>query len=244
MGTTAGMGMRAAVTMLALVACARAPVVRSSWDGKAAPGTGDAPDAAAPSESTHDTELAAAMHARLDELALAGPAVVRGDVARARAVADRMLGETEGGPQRWSPHLAALRVEVRALAHADELADAAAATARVSAQCGACHEALQADVRLADAPMPAHGSDPMLLHAWSVERMREGLIVPSSERWLQGTATFASLPGCQEPEASRMRLCERVKVLAHRAHVAETTDARTRVYGELLATCSECHAKP
>jgi hypothetical protein len=83
----------------------------------------------------------------------------------------------------------------------------------------------------------------MRLHAWGVARLHEGLLGPSSERWLQGTATFAALPGCEQPEPARRELCSRVKALAHRAHVAETAEARVHLYGELLGTCAACHAR-
>lgn len=188
------------------------------------------------------------MHARLDELALLEPHIVRGDVARATSLGAELLEHIrdEDGPREWAPHLAALRVEVRALARADDLADAAQATARVAAGCGSCHAAADAVVELDDAPMPARGSDApsaMRLHAWSMARLREGLVAPSLDRWLQGTATFAALPGCNEGDAAREDLCTRVELLAHRAHVAETNAARVQLYGELLATCADCHAR-
>jgi cytochrome c553 len=186
------------------------------------------------------------MHERLDGLALVEPLVVRGDLEHARSVGEELFATMgdDDAPTEWRPHVAAVRVELRALTHAEDLAAAASATARVAAQCGACHEALAAAPRLDDAPMPGGGNDEaaaMRLHAWAVGRMREGLIGPSLERWLQGTATFAALPGCREPDPARSDLCKRTKLRAHRAHVADSTQARVLAYGELLATCAACH---
>jgi cytochrome c553 len=236
---------RIVLATLLVVGCARAPVVHSAWDGKPHREPAAEPADSPPAEDAGESELAKEMHARIDELALVGPHVVRGDVGSARALGEDLLvriGESDGPPQ-WRPYVAAVRVELRALADARDLAAAAEATARVAAQCGVCHEDLDVRPRLDDEPMPTHDADPMRLHAWGMNRLREGLVAPSQDRWLQGTATFASLPGCTEPDPSRRDLCNRVKLLAHRAHVAETTNARVHLYGDLLTTCSGCHAK-
>jgi hypothetical protein len=236
------------LSMLVFLACAPAPVVRPAWDGNPDARRGEASDVdTTPAQDTTDTALAKEMHDRLDELSLIGPHVVRGDVERARTLGGELLGRIDDeGPEAWAPHVAALRIEVRTLVGADDLPAAAHATARIAAQCGACHDALDIDPRLEEQPMPDGDLDErsrMRLHAWGMARLREGLVGPSLDRWLQGTATFAALPGCREADASRRELCTRVELLAHRAHVTETTSARVHLYGELLATCAGCHAK-
>ena len=232
--------------MLVLLACTPAAVVRPAWDGTPAHHT-DATVQTPPAEDGTESALAKAMHERLDELSAIGPHVVRGDVEHASALGRELLERLgDEGPEDWRPHVAALRVEVRTLVGADDLPAAARATAGIASQCGACHEALDVDPRFDEAPMPDGELDErarMRLHAWGMARLREGLVGPSLERWLQGTATFAALPGCREGDASRRELCKRVEVLAHRAHVTETTTARVHLYGDLLATCAGCHAK-
>jgi len=143
--------------------------------------------------------------------------------------------------------LARLTEASAAAAMAHDLGPAAAATASLGATCGACHEATGADPMFDPDPPPMQdegAAAAMRRHQWGVDRMWEGLIMPSQESWRWGAETIDETPGCTDvdPEdAYRIELCQKVEALGRSALDARTRDDRTRIYGEFLATCSSCH---
>ncbi|MDT8342528.1 MAG: hypothetical protein RQ751_13540 [Longimicrobiales bacterium] len=178
-------------------------------------------------------------------------AMVTGDLPIARRAAGRIaeVEQIPGLPADAGPYLNRMRDEARAVAAASTFPHAAEAAGRMAAACGACH------VRGSYGPRPEGGTRAptvgsegtqyhMLLHTWAVDRMWEGLIVPSTERWQAGARVLA------EQSVSAEGFSPEVALMAARMHDAgrqamEVEDASGRAdhFGSILKECASCHAE-
>lgn len=119
--------------------------------------------------------------------------------------------------------------------------------------CGDCHD-LHERGPAVPRTQPAPWVDPpetldsrMHRHEVGVSQMWDGLVLPSEKAWRAGTITITRAP-LRAPEladeavdeATRSRI-ENVRMLAKAARAATTYDDRGRVYGELIASCADCH---
>ena len=178
-------------------------------------------------------------------------AVIAGDLDTAREMA-AVLTQREATTQRpidWQPHVSDLVAAARAAENASDLEAASKATALMGSSCGTCHQAVGAK------PVVDHGIEPeegesraarMQRHKWGVDRMWEGLVLPSEDSWQWGAQTIGDTPGCSEEgeETEYLQaLCEKVDALGRSALDARDQADRTRIYGEFLTTCSTCHTQ-
>lgn len=236
-----------------LAACPEGPPVHSALHvhGPDAGGAPAAPEpAAAPSE---DPALAEEMHERFAWVSAIQEVTIQGDVAEARSLAqefaDRLPTPDQPAPAAWRPHVEALRGELEGLGHADDLRDAGTSVARLALLCGRCHAEAGARLDLPQMPQPTQSgslTDAMHGHQWAVDRMWEGLVGPSDERWIRGSTMFVAIPGCkvagEAGDAESRALCSHAQSLARRGMVTESREGRAMIYGRLLATCADCHA--
>ncbi len=180
-------------------------------------------------------------------------AIVRGDVDTARARLTQIARNPgpENPPASWRPRLAALQAASREAASQETLPGMASAFAQVATRCAECHTATDAVVRFESIPAPT-GSVPaqMARHRWAAERMWEGLVAPSPERFQEGATVLSDAPlhpaelvvGRAPPEQV-VALAERVRGLAGEAEHAGGQGARAAIYGQLLSTCAACHTQ-
>lgn len=234
--------------------CTPAPKVEAPFTpvpaSQTAADAGEAGDEAEPTK----TNNARRMHEWFVQLATLQDAAIAADGA-ALSTRARKLGEgidlVDAVPEPWQAHATELRTQVLRLADPQRApADAAAALARATSTCGACHTATEV-VSAVEAALPDDGDPPggdrMDQHAWAARRMWEGLVTPSERRWVRGTAAFSLLPTCDAHSGAEgddaSDECNRAFRLARRAHNVESWEDRTAVYGELLTTCAGCHAK-
>lgn len=233
-----------------LAGCPEGPPVRSALGLHGPEPVGAAPTAPA---SAEDSALAEQMHERFAWVSAIQEVTIQGDVAEARSLAkdfaDRLPAPDEPAPEPWRPHVDALRGELEALTHAEDLRDAGAGVARLGLVCGRCHADTKASPDLPQLPEPVQGGtvrDAMHGHQWAVDRMWEGIIGPSDERWIRGSTMFIAIPGCtattEAGDAEGQALCKHAQSLARRGHVTESAEGRATIYGRLLATCAGCHA--
>jgi hypothetical protein len=223
---------------------------------------GEAPEQAAkPSEPEGIVEPAQPVEPKLDavmtghfaEARALEQAVIDGDL-EAVATHAKQLGETLAAnelPESWRPHVAAMQAAAGEAGEAGDLVAAAMATGRVVGACGACHAALDRGPQLAEpSPVPEgeDGKARMLRHQWAAERMREGMIVPSDQRWQLGAAAVSVAPPEPCPIESAeilppevLQLRETIYEIGAKAAKTEDFDDRVRVYGEYLTTCAGCH---
>ena len=190
------------------------------------------------------------MHEQLAIVTRIQQAAVRGDVEAARTAGTELRALLDDDPpEPWRPTLEAMHGELEALEQADDLRAVGATVARLGMGCGHCHQehSVSPSLPALDPPEVGEGFEAAMQgHRWAVDRMWEGLVGPSSDRWIRGSTMFVVLPGCDETTAAsddaRRPLCERTQSLARRGHVARSLQARGAIYGRLLTTCAECHA--
>lgn len=180
-------------------------------------------------------------------------AVIDGDLEAVATHANWIVDElpAKSLPKSWQPQLARMQAAAGEAAKAEDLAAAAAAAGKVIETCGACHAAVGGGPKLAEpTPMP-EGEDSkarMLRHQWAAERMREGMIGPSDERWQLGANAVSVAPPepCPIENAEVLAddvlsLRDKIYVIGAEAAKTQAADQRARVYGEYLSTCAGCH---
>ena len=137
-----------------------------------------------------------------------------------------------------------------AVAKAPDLAQASRGMASLAAACGSCHAAVKATPTLI-AAMP-RGEDESLAghmrkHNRAADLLYRGLVVPSDHSWNQGADALTGDPVELElkrgsaPQPEIEALAKRLHDLAQQARKADNPNSRSAVYGQMLATCSECH---
>ena len=211
----------------------------------------DAPDPerlTVPVPSPERRRVIAHMRGHYEIVAELEHAVIGGDLPRLRDRAASFVAASREDED--DEHVLRMTAAARTASSAEDLEQAAAAVAEMASTCGSCHVARGAVPSLPPPPAVDQGRSReagMRRHAWAVDRMWEGLVVPSEERWMQGSAMFSFLPGCDRGEAEtrdeRQTLCHRAQALGQRAHVTEAWPERVAIHGRLLATCASCHSR-
>lgn len=191
------------------------------------------------------------MHENFDLLRTIEKRVIHGKLDEARALA-RGLADApdEPGLGPWAHHQIAVRERAAALARAKTVAEASIAEARLAVACAGCHvdAGVSPEFRTASSA-PADGNTiaaRMARHVWATDRLWQGIVGGDDESWSAGLDVLAQTPLKQSTwSANRVELARRLQQLADQARTRTRTDApadRARIYGELLTTCSACHA--
>jgi mono/diheme cytochrome c family protein len=179
-------------------------------------------------------------------------AVVAGDLdASRKAAAWLARHEEEGLPGEADAFAEELRRAAARAAEATTLVAAASATGRIAAACGSCHRERRPGMQPTEhvEPPPDREDDValhMVRHDWAVDRLWEGLVLPSDDAWEAGWSVFSAAPldtdklTFDNPEGARV-LANRVHELGRRAGLQTEPSLRARAYGDLLATCAACH---
>ncbi|MEX1366776.1 MAG: hypothetical protein AB1Z98_26860 [Nannocystaceae bacterium] len=239
--------------LLAAGGCPQGPPVQSALELRAP--VPDEPTPRAPDSQPEPSALARQMHEQLALVTAIQQATVRGDLPEAQTHAQALTEQLRAtiddadAPESWRPHLNAIDGELEALQHADDLRAAGSTVARLGLGCGRCHQAQAVTPALPELTPPESGEGleaAMRTHRWATDRMWEGLVGPSSDRWIRGSTMFIVLPGCDETMGAagpeQRAQCQHAQSLARRGHVARSLEARATIYGRLLTTCAQCHA--
>ncbi len=158
-------------------------------------------------------------------------------------------------PEGWEAHDPEIRAAARRMAEAQTFEEAAAASSMMVKECGSCHQKVGAEPRVRE--LGAIGVPPseslaavahMLRHQWAVHQMWIGMINPSDEAWREGAEVLADAPlepqhlteGAESTERVR-ELAERIHELGAQALEPRVWTIRAEIYGELLASCGDCH---
>ena len=183
------------------------------------------------------------MHAHYDDLRAVERLLIAGrlDDANTRAFLLAMPVE-DPGLAGWPVERQRVVDTATSLRQACCLADALAREAQVAAACASCHVAADHPVRFAPIPpLPPDTGAPaarFARHGWAVERLWEGMIAPSDERWRAGLGALAitPLPSPSPSLAATLRGQARAEL-----DVPQPED-RAAAYAALLVTCAACHA--
>jgi cytochrome c553 len=180
-------------------------------------------------------------------------AIIRADLEGVRAPA-KWLAEhpQEGLPASAQANIGEMQRLATEAAAAADLVQASRSVARLAASCGSCHTAVNATPTLL-AALP-RGEDETLAghmrkHYRAADLLYRGLVVPSERSWTLGADALTGDPvelelqrgASADPEVEG--LAKRLHTLAGDARKAEDTKSRSEVYGQMLATCSDCHRR-
>jgi cytochrome c556 len=184
-------------------------------------------------------------------------AVIEGDLETARAAAKWMAEhkDVEEFPAGSEISLEWMNKAAETVVGATDLGGAAAAVAEMGYACGACHSHLEEGSTLIMSEPEAEDPGHMKGHDWAVVRLWEGLVGPSDEAWMAGSSVLAEVPlrptslpeahpsaqDAAELTAKISSLEEQVHLLGVKAGQIEDAKKRAHAYGELLATCADCH---
>lgn len=193
------------------------------------------------------------MHQHLSGLNGVEYAVVRGDLEDIKESSAALAAglSMDGLPPDAQKHLADANAAIIASGKATTMEEAAKATAQATAACGTCHTALGKTVKLTAPEQPA--STPALRsrmreHYYAVELLSLGLEGPSNELWKIGTEAMknARVVKIELKDASLTKDLNEAeasfKAMAAKAEAAKTPAERAAAYGEILATCGNCHS--
>jgi mono/diheme cytochrome c family protein len=183
-------------------------------------------------------------------------AVVDGDLGAVREPANWLAEhDIPSLPEGSETYLAEMQDFARQAGQATSLVDAAHAMGGIAKTCGTCHQKNIAEPLTKWTGSLHQGEDVathMTRHAWAAGRMWEGLVLPSDDKWTKGAKALEEAPLAPEAVAGTssedVAIRKEVELLAKRCHAIGSkaegvTDAteRANLYGELLATCANCH---
>jgi cytochrome c553 len=150
-------------------------------------------------------------------------------------------------PAPWRASLERMRTASSRVQNSSDLAEAAAGTADIGVACGGCHES-QGGPKASVGEAPAVGSSVvsrMARHSWAMERLWEGLYVPSSAAWKAGAKAIQGEPFpaevLQQGGVYGRTAAKDFKSLSAQAGSKETPQDRAALYAKLLGTCATCH---
>jgi cytochrome c553 len=182
-------------------------------------------------------------------------AVIDGDLTAAQEPARWMAEhQMEGGlPEGWDSYVAEMQAAAAGAVGSMELDAAGRAAGTMAAQCGTCHQAQNAmiDVSIGDPPAAEPGTEAhMARHLWAMERLWEGLVIPSDAAWAAGSDVLADEPlgggsFSDDPQlqAELAELAGRIHALGAEAATVQELSNRGHLYGQMLATCAPCHTR-
>lgn len=195
--------------------------------------------------------VAAEMHERFTTLVAARDAVIRGDLAKAKSEATWLtdLGADTHVPKAWRPYLAGLNESTQLLSNATDLPGAARGVANAALACAECHASAGGGPSLVhQGQVPPQTWSPgqnMPLHQWAVDWMWVGLLANNDEAWLRGAKELDEQPLAPKfegaPPGGLRELEQLVYVLAGKATTTTDPTDRAELFGNLIATCTQCH---
>jgi mono/diheme cytochrome c family protein len=211
--------------------------------------------AAQHAEVSTEESLSDHMHQHLSTIRAVKQFIIAGQLAGMREPA-AWLAEHEVAPELppgWEAYMDELRLHAEETLAANHLVFAAAAVSEMARTCGDCHRANNVS-GVVDAPgEPAPAGDDlrsqMRRHLWSANRMWEGLIGPSDDAWNSGVTALAGIevdareigaPAVVQPKVEY--LLTRIGELGKIGSEADSSAARSAVYGEFLSLCADCHS--
>lgn len=192
------------------------------------------------------------MSAHFAEVGAVHEAVIRGDLAGAKAAAAALAArEFTGLPEKTATHRQAMKALAERVASATDVAMAAAGTAAMLGACGECHRTagvLPAPA-LPQRPVVGQAVGHMLDHQRAADHLMQGLVIPSSTLWNQGAQGLrvAPLSRGQLPKDPRLTAEvaageQRVHALGDEAAGTSEPQARAAIYGKVISTCASCHS--
>ncbi len=187
------------------------------------------------------------MQRHFDDLRTIERQLIAGQLDEARARAHLLARPaSDPGIAAWAPEVRQVVDAALALEAAPSLDEACRREPRVSAACAGCHLRTQA-TPVFPPPPPLPDDRPtrdarMARHLWATDRLWEAMVGGSEPAWRSGLAVLAGTP-LPFTDSDLSRIARRLQDVA-RAELSPATAAdHAAAYGELLVTCTGCHAR-
>ncbi|MDB4958410.1 MAG: hypothetical protein JWO36_5979 [Myxococcales bacterium] len=211
-------------------------------------GSGSSSKEAPAAQFEHDMMVRFHMHENFGLLRAIEKLLLRGKLDEARDLARAIaVAPDEPGANAWSAQATRVRDQAGALAGAKTVEEACFAEAKLAHECASCHVASGAMPEFASPPkMPPDRPSidaRMVRHLWASERLWEGMVGMADDSWAAGLDVLAVTPlPASELGADRQPYARKLQQLAETARKMKNVDQdRTKIYGEMLATCAACH---
>jgi cytochrome c553 len=179
-------------------------------------------------------------------------AVLSGNLGAAQVQARWLAShDKEEAPEGWHPYLKTFQTQASAVANAASIDDAAAAVAQIARACGDCHAANHAKPKFGSSPVigkAANVKAHMTAQLEALDRLWDGLVIPSDKAWTEGAGLLAHVAvpqkalqkeGLDKADSATL-LAETLRRLSSSAAKAGKSD-RPQTYAQLLTTCVACH---
>jgi cytochrome c553 len=231
--------MRAQLLPMLLLACTPS---RTYIPDKAPP-----PEDVAPSQ-----EVISAMHLNLAGVATTHEAIVRGDLAGARAAAKVVAAapRIERIPEPWIDFQVAMRLEAAKFGEVDTLEAAAKGAVALAGKCAACHEFVAVGPRFYAKSPPLDRGDlasHMAVHAWGADLMWKGLLSADTDVYTKGALALGESSSAWHADDGVDPTVAALGRAVHDAGAAgagaSSPDERAAAYASALTTCAACHEK-
>jgi cytochrome c553 len=192
------------------------------------------------------------MHENFDLLRTIEKLLVRGRLDEARSLA-RAIAEApdEPGLGPWAKQAMVVRDRAAALANAKDSAEACRLEARLAEACASCHAeaGVIPELRSAKRVPPDQPTIEarMARHLWATDRLWEGIVGAADESWRDGLDVLAAAPlDAPQITGERSAFARQLQRQADQARRTQRNPLaeRARAYGEILVTCTGCHAVP
>ena len=150
-------------------------------------------------------------------------------------------------PKAWLPAMELMRTASSRVQSSSDLAETAAGAADIGVACGSCHKS-QGGPKVSVGEAPAVGTSVvsrMARHSWAMERLWEGLYVPSNAAWKAGAKALQEDPFPAEVlergGVYGRTAAKDFKSFAAQAAAKDAPKERAALYAGLLGTCASCH---
>jgi cytochrome c553 len=206
----------------------------------------------------NETEVATHMHEHLDRITTIKSLIIMGNLDGVREPAIWLADHeaVPGLPTNFEPYVGLMRQYAREVNNATDLKSAAISVSSMARTCSNCHLVNGVEIEFGYDQVPAEWSDTvshMQRHQWAADRLWEGLIGPSDTAWARGTDMLVDVPlhpdkvkdGALDGVDSEAidQIARRIHVLGGQGTNAKTPTERSKLYGEMLGLCADCHRR-
>lgn len=200
-----------------------------------------------------DPSTEAYMHRHLRRVRAARDLLIFSDLSEARRSL-RWLSERGAvgtAQEDWEPFTRRFQAISASGAEATTRRKLALRIAELSRECGRCHENFDVVPRVPTVDKPPRGREfqtHMRGHKWAIDHLWAGLVVPSEASWQKGLRHLARSPSHLKDVRLYGDAARKAIAFADGVHLRSQKsrdidpDDRVRLFGEVLAACSGCHA--
>ncbi len=200
------------------------------------------------------TTVAVNMHEQLGRIGTIKSSIIAGKLEGVRDPATWLADHVTiaGLPGGFEPYIAQMRTYARHIIETKDLVSAAESVSKMAATCGACHMANGIALEFGYDQVPREDVEDVITHMqrhqWAADRLWDGLIGPSDSAWKRGADMLVDVPLASddvtiatEHHAEIGNITRRLHDLGSSGAGTVTPDERSKLYGEVIGLCADCH---